>query len=107
MSLDLPPLLGKDGIYRVAIHGNSGTGKTTLSNKLAEILQVPVIHLDEVHWRPGWVEASDEEMIKDLTLLIDKAAHIGSGWIIDGNYERPTKRIMDFVATDIICLLKC
>jgi adenylate kinase family enzyme len=106
MSLNLSPLLGKDGIHRVVIHGNSGTGKTTLSKKLGEILQVPVIHLDEVHWRPGWVEASDEEMMKDLTLLIDKAAQNGSGWIVDGNYERPTKRIMDFAAADIICLLK-
>jgi hypothetical protein len=105
MSSALSPLHGKDGIYRVVIHGNSGTGKTTLSNKLAEILQVPVIHLDEVYWRPGWIEAPDEEMIKELALQIDKSVQTGSGWIVDGNYERCTNRIMDFAATDIICLL--
>jgi hypothetical protein len=106
MSSALSPLHGKDGIYRVVIHGNSGTGKTTLSNKLAEILQIPVIHLDEVHWRPGWIEAPDEEMIKELALQIDKSVQTDSGWIVDGNYERCTNRIMDFAATDIICLLK-
>ena len=46
------PLKGdSDGIFRVVIHGNSGTGKTTLSDSLGQILGVPVHHLDEIHWR--------------------------------------------------------
>jgi len=106
MTSDIPPLKGKDGIYRVVVHGNCGTGKTTLSDRLGAILQVPVIHLDEVYWRPGWVEAPGDEIIDKLTSEIDKAVQTSSGWVVDGNYEKATKRVMDFAATDIICLLK-
>jgi len=104
MVLDIPPLHGKNGIYRVVIHGNSGTGKTTLSKNLAKILQVLVLHLDELHWRPGWVEAPDEEMTELLTYQIERAIQTESGWVIDGNYERSIGRIVDSAATDIINL---
>lgn len=104
MAVIQAPLRGKDGIYRIVIHGNSGVGKTTLSNQLSELLQIPVIHLDEIHWRPGWVEAPNEEMVKDLTAKIDQAARNNSGWVIDGNYESCVGRVTDYSATDIICL---
>ncbi|KAG8795927.1 hypothetical protein FRC16_009888 [Serendipita sp. 398] len=100
-----PPLKGdSDGIYRIVVHGNSGTGKTTLSNSLGQILGVPVFHLDEIHWRPNWVEATSEEMKTELTKLVEQAEVTRSGWIVDGNYESKTGGMMDGYATDIIWL---
>jgi hypothetical protein len=104
MSTTVPPLKGDGrGVFRIVIHGNSGTGKTTLSDRLGQVLNLPVIHLDEIHWRPNWTEAPEEEMVEELRAIIDKGVASNTGWIVDGNYENCTKRIMDFEATDLIC----
>ncbi|CAG8559645.1 4592_t:CDS:2 [Acaulospora colombiana] len=103
MSTNVPPLNGdRNGVFRIVIHGNSGTGKTTLSDRLGQVLNLPVIHLDEIHWRPNWTEAPDEEMVEELRVIIERGKASNTGWIVDGNYENCTKRIMDFEATDLI-----
>ena len=35
---------------RILIIGGNGCGKTTLSNKLANKLSLPLIHLDALYW---------------------------------------------------------
>lgn len=107
MDSGIPQLLGdsvSSGLYRVVIHGNSATGKSTLAKKLAQTLQVPVIHLDEIHWKPNWMESSSEEMIEALSRIFEEADKSNTGWVLDGNYETKTKRLVDHVATDIICV---
>lgn len=105
MSTNVPPLNGDgNGVFRIVIHGNSGTGKTTLSDGLGQLLNLPVIHLDEIHWRPNWTEAPDDEMVEELRTIIERGKASNTGWIVDGNYESCTKRIMDFEATDLIWL---
>ncbi len=39
---------------RTPIMGNGGTGKTWRARGLAERLQHPVVHLDDIHWEPGY-----------------------------------------------------
>jgi adenylate kinase family enzyme len=41
---------------RVVIVGSGGSGKTTLADELARRTGLPVIHLDEHFWHPGWLE---------------------------------------------------
>lgn len=66
---------------RVALVGSGGAGKSTLARELASITGLPLYHLDELHWRPGWVETPNEEFRPLQTELVAK-----DEWIIDGNY---------------------
>jgi adenylate kinase family enzyme len=65
----------------VALVGSGGAGKSTLARELASITGLPLYHLDELHWRPGWVETPNEEFRPLQTELVAK-----DEWIIDGNY---------------------
>ena len=64
---------------RVAVFGNAGGGKSTLSKRLAEITDLPLIFLDLIHYIPGVEKVPDEEykIAHDEILQQDS-------WIIDG-----------------------
>jgi len=66
---------------RINVIGTSAAGKTTLSGSLAELLGVPHIELDALHWEANWTEASDEVMRKRVVAAIG-----ADGWVVDGNY---------------------
>jgi adenylate kinase family enzyme len=42
---------------------------------------LPVIHLDKLHWKPGWVEPPEDEWRHKVEEVVK-----GESWIIDGNY---------------------
>lgn len=46
---------------KIAIIGYSGCGKSTLAKYLEEKYHIPVLHLDCIHWLPGWVERPQAE----------------------------------------------
>ena len=66
---------------RISIIGSGGAGKSTLAVRLGEILRLPVIHLDRLHWRPGWVEPPKEEWRRKAEEIVT-----AERWIIDGNF---------------------
>ena len=68
---------------RILIVGSPGSGKTTLGRIMAEKLGLPLVHLDKLFWREGWVNVSREEFDALLTAELEKEK-----WIIDGNYSR-------------------
>jgi adenylate kinase family enzyme len=68
-------------LRRVAVVGNTGSGKTTVARTLAAQLDVPHVELDALNWRPGWEMAPAEE----FRAQVDEATS-GAGWVIDGNY---------------------
>ena len=71
---------------KIAVIGYSGSGKSTLARKLGEIYDLPVLHLDKVHWMPGWKGRSFEDKNEIIRDFLD--AHTNDGWVMDGNYER-------------------
>jgi adenylate kinase family enzyme len=68
---------------RILIIGCGGAGKSTLARRLGEKLNLPVVHLDKLFWKPGWVESSREEIDEKIHLELQKPQ-----WIIDGNFNR-------------------
>jgi adenylate kinase family enzyme len=68
-------------VERVAILGCSGSGKTRAAHALARRTGLPVVHLDVLFWRPGWVPADEAEARAAL-----EAAAARPRWILDGNF---------------------
>ncbi|MFC4356266.1 DNA topology modulation protein [Chryseomicrobium palamuruense] len=66
---------------KIIIIGSSGSGKSTLARELANILKLPLFHLDQLNWRPGWEEVPKEEQRALAQEVVTKEE-----WIIDGNY---------------------
>jgi adenylate kinase family enzyme len=52
-----------------------------VAQRLGQLLDIEVKHLDRFYWRPGWTEPSREDWLNTVTELIS-----GDSWIIDGNY---------------------
>ncbi len=66
---------------RILVIGCPGAGKSTLSMALAKKLSLPLVHLDAIFWKPGWVQSEREEFRAN----VQKAVNMPK-WIIDGNY---------------------
>ena len=68
---------------RILIIGCSGAGKSTLAGRLGNLTGLPVVHLDSLFWKPGWVESTKEELDAKI-----QSAMEADRWILDGNYSR-------------------
>ncbi len=71
-----------DIMNKIAVIGSGGAGKSTLSRKLGEKLNIPVYHLDTLYWKPGWVETAREQWKEVVDNLVNR-----DSWIIDGNFS--------------------
>jgi adenylate kinase family enzyme len=67
----------------VNVRGTSGSGKTTTSRRLAELLGVPHIELDALHHGPNWAEPTPDEFRTRVEAAIGQSP---LGWVIDGSY---------------------
>jgi adenylate kinase family enzyme len=68
-------------MQRILVIGPCGAGKSTLATALSERLDLPVFHMDQLNWRPGWVESSEDAIRASLATII-----AADCWVIDGNY---------------------
>jgi len=64
---------------KIAIVGSPGSGKSTFARKLHNTLGIPLYHLDQYFWKPGWQRPDREEFAKIHHELCDK-----DEWIIEG-----------------------
>ena len=93
---------------RIMIIGCGGAGKSTLARQLGEITGLPVVHLDQIWWKPGnWQHLEREEFDRLLKEEVEKPR-----WILDGNFNRTMETRLEFCDTVIyldfsrwICLL--
>jgi adenylate kinase family enzyme len=68
---------------RVLIYGVTGSGKTTLAQKVADRTGLPFHSVDDLTWEPGWVEVPEEEQRRRIAVICS-----GERWIIDSGYSR-------------------
>jgi len=68
---------------RIAIIGTTGSGKSTLGERLAARLGCPFVDLDALNWGPNWTAAG-------APLLRERAAAALAGdcWTVAGNYSK-------------------
>src|SRR3989338_536870 len=67
---------------KILIIGSPGSGKSTFANKLGNILNRKIIHLDKLYYKSGWIAVPKnkwQEIVKNLLLK--------EQWIMDGNYR--------------------
>jgi adenylate kinase family enzyme len=78
--------------------GSGGAGKSTFSRRLGLALDIPVIHLDQLYWRPNWEKTPKHEWEATVAELVK-----GDSWIMDGNFGGT--REMRMQAADTIIFL--
>lgn len=85
---------------RIAVLGNAGSGKSTLSAKLAKETGHAMFEVDKIMWKTGWAPVSDTEFdeVHEQWLSADN-------WIIDGmgrrrSLERRVERATHIVLCD-------
>jgi Shikimate kinase len=70
-------------MQRIVVFGASGSGKTTLGRWLSGQFDLPFYDLDDVFWRPRWIESPISEFragVADITY--------GQRWVVAGNYSK-------------------
>lgn len=80
---------------KILVLGCSGSGKSTFARALRERTGLPLIHLDNVWWKPDRTHVTREEFDRALEEILR-----GSAWILDGDYSRtyePRLRACDTV----------
>ena len=73
------PIIGK----KVIVLGCSGSGKSTFSKKLHLATGLPLIHLDNIWWKPDRTHISREDFDRKLDSICRE-----DKWILDGDYSR-------------------
>lgn len=64
---------------KVAVFGNAGGGKSTLSRQLSELTGLPLYILDKIKYQPGGIEVSPEDYKRAHQQILE-----ADQWIIDG-----------------------
>lgn len=64
---------------KVAVFGNTGGGKSTLSKRLAELTGLPLVVLDLIQYQPGGVQVSEDEYQTAHNEILQQ-----DRWVIDG-----------------------
>ena len=69
-------------LRRVMVVGQPGAGKSTFARALAARTGLPVIHIDNIPWQPGWVERPRAEKTR-LCHEVDAR----EAWIFEGGHS--------------------
>ena len=64
---------------RVVVIGSSGAGKSTFARRLGAVTGLPVTHIDQLFWQPGWVQTPKDVYLERLAAVVSQ-----DRWIIEG-----------------------
>lgn len=84
---------------RIFVYGVTGSGKTTVAERLSEITGIAWHSVDELTWEPGWVPVPADEQRRRLEAICARPE-----WILDTAYgdwlDVPMSRAEVIVALD-------
>ncbi|MDX6325595.1 MAG: hypothetical protein QOK15_1949 [Nocardioidaceae bacterium] len=66
---------------RILVYGVTGSGKTTLAARLADLTGIDWVAVDDHTWLPGWVPLPEEEQRRRFTEICAE-----DSWILDSAY---------------------
>ncbi len=64
---------------RIVVIGSSGAGKSTFARQLGAKTGLPVTHIDQLFWQPGWVQTPRATYLERLSAVV-----MQDRWIIEG-----------------------
>lgn len=67
---------------RIMIVGQPGSGKSTLARELGVLTGLPVVHIDHIHWMPGWLERPRAEKTR-----LCNEVEAREDWIFEGGHS--------------------
>ena len=70
------------GMRRISVVGNTGSGKTTVAKAIVAELGLPYLELDGVFHQPDWKPLETEEFRRVVSEFT-----AAEGWVVDGNYS--------------------
>lgn len=76
---------------KMIIIGNSGAGKSYLTNRLSKTLNIPAIHLDALFWEPG---GFNQKRSKDHVFAEIEELANGNAWIVEGVFGELAARFV-------------
>jgi hypothetical protein len=100
VSAPLPTLPGTTdpaSLRRVSVVGLSASGKSNVSRRLATLLDIPYVELDELRFGPGWDVVEKSEFQAHVTEVAERDA-----WVVDGNFTSLTRHITWPRATAVV-----
>jgi adenylate kinase family enzyme len=66
---------------RILVYGATGSGKSTMAQRLSELTGIPWTSVDDICWRPGWVPMPPNEQLTHFDALTGTRS-----WILDSAY---------------------
>jgi len=66
---------------RILVYGVTGSGKTTLAERISQATGIRWHSVDDLTWEPGWVEVPADEQRRRI-----EAICAGPEWILDTAY---------------------
>jgi adenylate kinase family enzyme len=82
---------------RILVMGSSGSGKSTFARRLSAITGLPMVSLDALFWKSGWIPSDDNEF--DQRVMA--AAH-QPRWIMDGDFTSHAGELRRSLADAVI-----
>lgn len=70
-------------VKRFNVIGTSGSGKSTFSRKLAELLSIELVEMDALFWGENWCPVEDELFLSRIKVATER-----DSWVLDGNYNK-------------------
>ncbi len=83
---------------RILVIGCPGAGKTYFSKRLSKILNLPLVHMDNLYWNEDKTSVDLDTLKAKLQPYLEKEE-----WIIDGNYHKTLEMRLPY-ASDVFVL---